>query len=43
VFIVSILKGLARKQVTIYGQTEIQKDLGDARLRGRWRCAVRSE
>jgi p-hydroxybenzoate 3-monooxygenase len=26
------LKGLAGKQVTIYGQTEIQKDLGDARL-----------
>ena len=26
------LKGLARKQVTIYGQTEIQKDLGDARF-----------
>jgi len=25
------LKGLAGKQVTIYGQTEIQKDLGDAR------------
>ncbi len=26
------LKGLAGKQVTIYGQTEIQKDLGDARV-----------
>jgi p-hydroxybenzoate 3-monooxygenase len=26
------LKGLAGKQVTIYGQTEIQKDLGDARM-----------
>ena len=26
------LKGLAGKQLTIYGQTEIQKDLGDARV-----------
>ena len=26
------LKGLAGRQVTIYGQTEIQKDLGDARM-----------